>query len=271
MVIWYIISAVLAIFYFTLIVTYIIGWLSIDEYELSGDSLKTKVAVIIPARNEEAHIAKTVGSVVAQSYPDSLYEIIVIDDHSEDRTAEILSGIKTKNLRILDLNALITFDKDKGSHKKQAIAAAIDESNAELIITTDADCLAGPDWISTIVDYYEHNDVKLITGPVIFHQDKNWIQKFQTLDFAGMMLVTGASDKLNLSNMCNGANLAYTKEAFEKVNGFEGIMDNPSGDDLMLMQKIDAEYPAETVFLKDQSYPSYSRIRYLECPEISAD
>lgn len=252
MVIWLIISGVLAILYFTLVCTYIIGWLSIDEYKATGESPKTKVAVIIPARNEETHISKTIGSVLAQSYPDKLYEILVVDDHSEDDTAEIVNAINSKQVKLLDLNSLLSFDNNKGSHKKQAISAAIESTEAELIITTDADCLAGPDWIRTIVDYYENHDAKLITGPVVYHQDSNFIQKFQALDFTGMMIVTGASDKLNLSNMCNGANLAYTKEAFEKVNGFEGILDNPSGDDLMLMQKIDAEYPAETVFLKSK-------------------
>jgi len=252
MVIWLIISGVLTIGYFVLIIIYIFGWLSKDEYQPSGHPPKTKVAVLVPARNEEAHISKTIGSILAQTYPDSLYEILIIDDHSEDRTAELVNAISAKNLKLLDLKSLSTFNKDKGSFKKQAIATAIDQTDAELIITTDADCLAGPEWISTIVDYYETHDVKLITGPVIFHQDKNLIQKFQNLDFSGMMLLTGASDELNMSNMCNGANLAYSKEAFLKVDGFSGIMDNPSGDDLMLMHKIDTEYPAETVFLKSE-------------------
>src|SRR5690606_9259189 len=64
--------------------------------------------------------------------------------------------------------------------------------------------------------------------------------------------ITGASVSKEFHNMCNGANLAYPKEIFYRVNGFEGIDEIASGDDMLLMHKIVKAFPGKVGFLKSK-------------------
>ena len=75
---------------------------------------------------------------------------------------------------------------------------------------------------------------------------------FQALDFMMLQGITGASVHKKIHSMCNGANLAYTKKAFEEVGGFSGIDNIASGDDMLLMHKIYKRYPDKVMFLKSK-------------------
>src|SRR5437870_10675765 len=85
--------------YVFLFLIYLVGWLTLREYQRTGLKPITKVSIIIPARNEESNIANLLNDLLQQNYPQELFEIIVVDDFSEDRTAEIVSSFQNKNLR----------------------------------------------------------------------------------------------------------------------------------------------------------------------------
>jgi cellulose synthase/poly-beta-1,6-N-acetylglucosamine synthase-like glycosyltransferase len=107
-----------------------------------------------------------------------------------------------------------------------------------LIVTTDADCIASPAWLRTIVAFYETFDPVLIAAPVTFFSKGTFFDIFQSLDFMALQGITGATIHKKFHAMCNGANLAYTKKAFDEVGGFTGIDNIASGDDMLLMHKI---------------------------------
>jgi glycosyltransferase involved in cell wall biosynthesis len=113
--------------------------------------LATKVTVLIAARNEEENIQKTITDLLAQDYSKELTEIIIVDDHSTDNTAQIISGYASQGIKLLQLKT----DKPLNSYKKKAIAEAIQMSEGELMVATDADCQMGLKWLSSIVAYYE--------------------------------------------------------------------------------------------------------------------
>ncbi|MEO6812876.1 MAG: glycosyltransferase family 2 protein, partial [Ginsengibacter sp.] len=79
---------------------------------------------------------------------------------------------------------------------------------------------------------------------------KRLLKIFQSLDFMTLQGITGASVYKKFHSMCNGANLAYEKKVFYEVNGFEGIDEIASGDDMLLMHKIQKAYPDKILFLK---------------------
>ena len=254
----------LCVFYIALIGKYLCVWQKIPVWTYADKpECQTDVCVIIPARNEEAFIGKCLVSVCEQDYPSSLLEIIVIDDHSEDETANIVRKIQSRypalSIRLLSLSDILPKDSRLNAYKKKAIETAIAQTQQSLIITTDADCFMHKNWLRSIVTYYEDKKVALIAAPVVFVDSPDFCHKFQNLDFLGMMIVTGASVYGRLSNMCNGANLAYTGEAFYAVNGFKGIDDIASGDDLLLMDKIAKQYPDQIGFIKslDTTVVSY--------------
>jgi len=245
-----IILLVLFILYFLLILYYRQSWLDIPEFKPQTSNYKpqTTITVIIPARNEEEHIGECLESIKQQSYPADLFEVLVVDDHSTDDTAGVISSYLGQNMRLISLEELAV--DGINSYKKKAIETAIGQATGELIVCTDADCIIPPHWLQTIAAFYEQYQPAFIAAPVDINCSNKFIEIFQCLDFMTLQGITGASVHKKIHSMCNGANLAYTKKAFEKVGGFTGIDNIASGDDMLLMHKIYKQYPDGVMFLK---------------------
>jgi cellulose synthase/poly-beta-1,6-N-acetylglucosamine synthase-like glycosyltransferase len=247
--------------YVLLILYYWRSWLSIPNYKPQTTNYKpqTRISIIIPARNEEENIAACLDSVCNQSYPKDLFEVLVADDHSTDNTAAIIKSYTAQNVKLISLKDFIS--EDLNSYKKKAIEIAIAQSTGELIVTTDADCFVHENWLQTIAAFYEQYNPAFIAAPVGIRLTANsrqnspqgrFLQLFQGLDFMTLQGITGASVYKKIHSMCNGANLAYTKKAFEEVGGFAGIDTIASGDDMLLMHKIYKRYPDKVMFLKSK-------------------
>lgn len=240
----WLVSAILLGFYALMMLANLYGWWKTQPFNPNmGFVPITPITVIVAARNEEQHIRQCVECLLEQDYPEDLLEIIVVDDHSTDQTAAIVAEYPI--VKLLKLEA----GKDG---KKQAITVAVELAKGNLIVTTDADCEMGNQWLNTIAAYYERFKPKMIAAPVYFHSPKNPVQIWQTLDFAGLMGITAAGIALGFPQMCNGANLAYEKAVFEELKGFEGIDTVPTGDDILLMLKIHKAYPGYISFIKNR-------------------
>ena len=243
---------VLFLLYVLLIFYYWKSWISIVDFRLPILDFKpaTKITVIIPARNEEENITDLLDSIYNQSYPKDLFEVLVVDDHSTDKTAAIVNSYADKNIKLISLKDFVS--DELNSYKKKAIEIAIAQSTGELIVTTDADCFAKENWLQTIAAFYEQYDPAFIAAPVAIDCSNKFIEFFQGLDFMTLQGITGASVHKKIHSMCNGANLAYTKKAFEEVNGFAGVDHIASGDDMLLMHKIYKLHPDKVMFLKSK-------------------
>lgn len=248
-------SAFLALIYVFVVSTFIVGWMKIKPYKNSTKQPSTLVSIIIAARNEEDKVAKTIEDVLAQNYPRELFELIIIDDHSIDRTAEIVNSYD--GIKLIQLNE----DRALNSYKKMAIQTAIGEAKGDLIVTTDADCRMGTNWLATIVNYYETTGFKMISSPVAYFEEKSFFEELQSLEFA-YLIGLGASTIGNKNpSTCNGANLAYEKKAFFEVGGFKGIDDLASGDDELLLHKMAAIYGDKIGFLKNKDVVVYTHAK----------
>src|ERR1700744_3926546 len=140
MIVLYCVSLFFIIIYSGLIFFYRQGWLAIPEFFIPAGTINnTTISVIIPARNEEGFIGKCLLSVLGQTYPPHLFEVIVVDDHSTDATASIINSFSHKKVRLISLKDF-TGGHQLNSYKKKAIDIAIQQSSATLIVTTDADC-----------------------------------------------------------------------------------------------------------------------------------
>ena len=206
------------------------------------------VTVIIPARNEATHIQNCLLSLFNQSYPSAFTDILVVNDFSTDDTAAVVAKYSDK-CRLLNLSDHLA--NSVNSYKKKAIETGIAHSRAELIICTDADCMMGKDWILGLVSAYQKENCVFIAAPVKIIPDGSALSVFQTLDFISLQGITGAAVFKNLYPMCNGANLAYTRNAFDEVGGFAGIDHIASGDDMLLMKKMQSHFPGRTGYIKD--------------------
>lgn len=240
-----IVTIVLFACYSSLIIYYWQSWKSIPGFVSSQNILDIKISVLVPARNEEENIGKLLTVLQQQTYPQKMFEVIVIDDHSTDRTAEVVkrfSAVKLLQLKEENIN----------SYKKKAIETGIAAANGDLIVTTDADCVPGKEWLQTLASFKEEKKAAFIVAPVVFENNSSLLQMFQTIDFLALQGITGAAVYKRSMAMCNGANLAYEKKAFYEVNGFSGIDQIASGDDMLLMYKIWKKYPDKIFYLKSK-------------------
>ena len=246
----------LAVGYFVLLSAYRLGWRAIAPPLVPAVFVpKFRITVLIPARNESALIAECLNAILKNHYPIDLLNIIVIDDFSTDHTVGVVAGLQATYpcIHLIKLSEYLHPAARQTANKKGALALGVAQAQVDLIVCTYADCLVPQKWLWHISAAFMDEKVQMVCGPVQFHREKNALQRFQSLDFMGMMGVTAAGLNLGWHIMANGAHLAYRKSAFKAVNGYVGNENFASGDDLFLAQKIAKPWPGSLVFLKNSA------------------
>lgn len=233
---------------YVLIVLYLRkGWSKLPYFTSQSQPSK-KVSILVAARNEEENIGRTIECILQQDYPKDLLELIVVDDHSTDRTAEIVRSYAGQGVKLLQLRV-----GDKlNSYKKHAITKAIDAASGEIIVTTDADCRMGPKWVKTVMQYFEEHDSYLVSSPVIYSEEKSFFEELQTLEFLYLIGLGAAGIGNGNPTTCNGANLAYRRDVFFEMGGFKGIDNLASGDDELFLHKVAEKYAHKIGFCKSR-------------------
>ena len=201
-------------------------------------------SIVIAMRNEAKHVERCLTSILGQDFPAERMEIIVVDDNSEDDTAELVKRFGMVGVQILQL------DSNEGHGKKAAINKGILFSKHENIILTDADCVFNKKWLTSLVTYKKKNEAVMLVAPVMIEEKKSIFNVFQSLDFIAMQGMTMMGVHTGMLNMCNGANLMYDRSAFKQVKGFEGIDHLATGDDMLLMEKMAEAFPGRIKFCK---------------------
>jgi glycosyltransferase involved in cell wall biosynthesis len=247
------IAGFLLVVYVVLILLYAIGFWRQKSFDIPDNFIpKTKISVIVAARNECSNIENCVQSILAQNYPSHLFELIIVDDFSTDNTVELVHKYSSPNLKVLLLSENVTKQERLVSYKKKALSVGISHSTGDLLVTTDADCWMEKDWLMQIAALYEVSGAQMIVAPVRFVTNSSVLQMFQSLDFMTMQGITVATVRLKLGIMCNGANLAFTKRSYLDVNGYDGVDQLISGDDYLLMMKIKKHFPDGIRYLKSK-------------------
>lgn len=196
-----------------------------------------KVQVIVPARNEALNIETCIRKIFANTYPN--FEVIVANDCSTDETAAIVIQLQSEFGKRLHLLEVPENQHRTKAHKKRVIEKAVMQSDADIILTTDADCWVQPTWIASMIAYFD-DDTAFVSGGVGFSPSKSLFGKLQALEFSGLVAIGAGGIGIGQPNMCNGANVAYRRAVFLDIKGFDGIDHLTSGDDELLMQKIHA-------------------------------
>lgn len=218
-----------------------IGWRKTITGSDNTAAFHRFISVIIPARNEEKNIGSLLDDLFAQRYPPGKMEILVVDDHSEDRTAEIVNE-KIKNV---SFGRIILSVK---TGKKSAITTGVEHARGEIIVTTDADCSVNPDWLISVNNKFSNDEVKMVFGPVKIDHGNSFFSTIQSVEFASLVGSGAATMAMDTPTMSNGANLAFLKKTFPEVGGYNGNFQVASGDDEFLMRKISDKYPGSIRF-----------------------
>ena len=244
------VSFAIILCYALLITAISVGWFKLDDFKISDQKHHVKISIIVAVRNEASAIGSLLESLLKQDYPPEHFEMIIVDDHSTDETKRRFEEITSKLKGIPDLK-FITLEPDDGFGKKAALSQGIKLSGGDLIVITDADCTAGSSWISTIAAFYDRLKPQMILGAVQMTDGGNFFGKLQSLEFMSLISSAAGSCSAGFPLLANGANIAFTRQAFESCGGFSGHMEFPSGDDMFLMTSIKKKFGAGAIrFLK---------------------
>ncbi|HKJ67039.1 MAG TPA: glycosyltransferase [bacterium] len=214
------------------------------------------VSVIIPVRNEQTTIAHTLDCLLSQGYPGDRFEIIVVDDHSTDRTSDIITDYQEKHERIETIR--IDQVPDGISGKKHAVKSGMDYAEGEIIVTTDGDVEMGTEWLERMVGAFKQ-ETGMVAGITVYKSNTRLLHVYQSLDAASLSIISAAMIANGTPLTCQGSNLAYRKSAYEDVDGFTGVDHITSGDDDLLMQKIDTRTEWRIKAITDPDSIVYTR------------
>lgn len=258
-----VVCILLTTMYLSIIIAARIGFLrrlrkSKRESQLKPVSEGIACSIVVPARNEEKNILNCLNSLKNQKKIDGIsYEVILINDFSEDQTGQIAETFFKENPigYVLHLSEILSPDERLNSYKKRALDIAISRAKYPWIVQADADCEVPEYWLSTLFSSegaLQQN--QFIAGPVCLEPTQkaptnSLLYQFQSLDFMTMQAITAATHQFQIGAMCNGANLAFRKSAFDAVDGYQGIDGIASGDDMLLLHKILEKFPNSSQYV----------------------
>lgn len=244
-----IVFSLILVVYSVFIIQLIWGYDKVKSFKRTDISPKTAFTIIVPFRNEEKNLPKLLQSFSKLNYPYKLIEVILVDDFSTDSSERVCIHWRLEH-EYLDTTLLENL-RLSNSPKKDAIGRAMPIAKHDWIITTDADCTVNKNWLLTIDNYIQNNEVEMIVGTVVYKTKNNWFHQFQQLDLLSLQGTTIGSFGIGKPFMCNGANFAYTKKLFRQLDGFNGNNKMASGDDVFLLQKAFTKVPEKVHYLKN--------------------
>jgi poly-beta-1,6-N-acetyl-D-glucosamine synthase len=192
------------------------------------------VSIVICARNEAVNLEKNLPLVLQQDY--SNFEVIVVNDCSEDNTEDVLSELKKKydNLRF----TFIRQDKKFRHGKKLALTIGLKSACHPWVLLTDADCIpASTQWISSMQKHFSPSN-EIVLGYGAYAGKPGLLDKFVRYDafFTGMQYISFAL--AGLPYMGVGRNLAYKRSLFFDNKGFASHLNLESGDDDLFINEV---------------------------------
>jgi cellulose synthase/poly-beta-1,6-N-acetylglucosamine synthase-like glycosyltransferase len=220
-----------------------------------GNNYSPTVTVIVAAKNEEENIAGCIESLLKLDYPNELLEIMLVNDHSTDRTKEIMMKYVNANTVLKYIETGESIGKLKG--KTNALAVSIKQAKGEIIFTTDADIKVKPGWLREMLKYYDEETGVVSSFSTI--EPKNAYWGIQSFDWLYLLGIASSGDGLNHPISCLGNNMSYRMAAYNEVGGYENIKFSVT-EDFMLLQTIrnktkwKSKFPANFLMM-NETYP----------------
>jgi glycosyltransferase involved in cell wall biosynthesis len=193
------------------------------------------VSVVISARNEYQNLLSFLPRILEQDYPD--FEVVVVNDASDDDTIYLLRNYAEKNPRLKIVNLTESLNSFKG--KKFPLSIGIKSAKNEIILLTDADCVPdSPQWINRMQSRYLDASTEVVLGYGGYKTGKGLLNRLIRFD-----TMRGAMSYLSFAlagtpYMGVGRNLSYRKSLFYRNKGFISHYQIPSGDDDLFINQV---------------------------------
>lgn len=250
-----IVFIIVILLYLCLIGSLVFGFDKVEDFKLKDLKPRTKFSVIVPFRNEAANLSRLLDSFFRLNYPKTLFEVILVDDDSEDDSVETIRNVlDTKSLKKdftrTDIIKVIKNNRISDSPKKDAITTALKLAQHDWIITTDADCILPKYWLDAFDECIQTNQPNCVVAPITYSDGSLFLKRFQILDILSLQGATVGGFGLKLPFLSNGANFAYRKAIFQAIDGFSGNNNLASGDDIFLLEKLKKIDLKKVLYLK---------------------
>jgi cellulose synthase/poly-beta-1,6-N-acetylglucosamine synthase-like glycosyltransferase len=180
-----------------------------------------KFSIVITAHNAAASIAETMGSLARLDVVASgAAEIILVDDRSTDGTSKLAVGAAPDQLRVIRIERPSTSGL---TTRQDALAAGFGAARGEIVLTMDADGIAGEDWVAAMTAPILAGRADAVAGPVSFHARSGMMGAWQTVDVADYLATNQMLVALGFRGGVLFGNFAFRREWFNNVGGFEKI------------------------------------------------
>ena len=178
------------------------------------------VSVVVAARNEEENIVACLSALATQDYPPELLEIIAVNDESDDSTLALMDRVSREYEG--QITILSTTHESSGvAGKARAIAQGVDQATGEVIILTDADCIPVPTWVRATTRHFS-DQVDVVAGFTVVAPGSSF-SRLQQLDWLHLQALAAASMAFNSPVGVVGNNMAFRREAYEKIGGYRSV------------------------------------------------
>lgn len=173
-----------------------------------------KISLITAAFNEQDTIASTIEAVMSLDYPKDKLEHIIVDDGSSDRTSEIVKNLMKKypSLKLIEKT---------NSGKANSINLAIKQAKGEIMGVVDADSYPTKSSLKKMIGWFEDKQVAAVTSKVLVKNKKNFIEKFQAVDYIVIAWGRKILDFIGCVYVTNGPLSLYRKNLVIKAGGFD--------------------------------------------------
>lgn len=193
-----------------------------------------KISIIIPARDEENNIATVLDSVLNQNYPNDMYEVIIVNDRSTDKTASIVAEFESKysNLKVIT----ITEPGKVLTGKQNALDIGIKSAEGDIILLTDADCIVDKNWVKSMNRFFFNEQIGIVVGKteILEETSNSFLYKIQALTHRMLMEAAQIPIIFGFYTSGMGNNLAIRKKGYFEIGGYEGLGSSILDDEILV-------------------------------------
>ena len=211
---------ILVVFFYILLT--LLFTFSFRNPSAATSELEPKISIIVAVRNEAQNLSASLQSLRDVNYPLEKYEIVIVDDNSNDDSPEIIKRFAADPLfRCIHMNE----NQKTRPGKAGAILEGINQSRGEIIFVTDADCRVPRNWVKNLLRYFD-KDTGLVGGFTLLDRQgdnaSRW-EKIQSCDLSYLLGIAAASAHLKKPVSWLGNNMAFRRTAYDEVGGYAAL------------------------------------------------
>ncbi len=216
-------------------------------------------SIIIAGRNEEENIKNFLPKILSQKYTE--FEVIFINDRSDDNSIAVLNELKEQYQRL----QIINLDKkNEIGGKKSAVTRGILSSKFEHLIFIDADTYPVSENLITDISNTYHQNTEIVLGYGAYEKRPGFLNKLIRFDTLFIALQYFSFAKTGMPYMGTGRNLSYKKSLFLKNKGFNSHQNLLSGDDDLFINQAAGKHNTEIVLNPESFTVSIPKLHFKE-------